>query len=419
MFFQNPFAEEYRGAMPLADRQYSIDFICPPNYGREREAVWAWSDGPYDFSPGLLDTTGSAQKLLTLAFSFDSKSWSTVSIDINAALTAKSIAVTNVTPSSLVTALNADATFKSYFTADCGTQTQNTINPDVLGGTYSYGTGRLKIKQNRPYSQFKFYVVNGGAEELLKFNYKAGVAELPEYFMRHTTIKANSFVDSIGMLVPLTLPIYSMTGGVPGIQANSGVSTAIVVTTIVPVVSQIPNAVDLTDYNVKIINSTCTPDIDSLAPNATTWVIRSYQDNFATNIYNFSIKAGQSQPHVTVGSNHGYWATVANVNVIANARDKNGNLLNYNFYNIQEDYQLLVGRAGIFNFKSIVIDPTGTSPNGTGRPLSVLEYPAGAGVGYLAKKTVYTYAAVGDATPQTVAEVPYILKQVDLITPVI
>ena len=49
----------------------------------------------------------------------------------------------------------------------------------------------------------RFYVVNGGAEEVLKFNGRAGVAELPTWFDRHTIANRIAFTDSMGVLIKL------------------------------------------------------------------------------------------------------------------------------------------------------------------------------------------------------------------------
>lgn len=72
----------------------------------------------------------------------------------------------------------------------------------------------------------------------------------------------------------------------------------------------------------------------------------------------------------------------------------------------QEDWELLAGRSDAFYFRKKAY----TGSNLT----SVIYYPAGAGVGDLAKKIIYTY----DGSNQTgEMEIPYILESGDLITP--
>lgn len=76
---------------------------------------------------------------------------------------------------------------------------------------------------------------------------------------------------------------------------------------------------------------------------------------------------------------------------------------------VLDDWQLLYGRSGIFNFKKQVYD-------GSSRLTSILEYPAGARVGDLAKLTEYQYEGA-DTVASIVTEVPYTLTSGDLVTP--
>jgi len=75
----------------------------------------------------------------------------------------------------------------------------------------------------------------------------------------------------------------------------------------------------------------------------------------------------------------------------------------------KEDYELLAGRSGIFTFKNQTVDISD-------RITEVIEYPAGAKVGDLAKKTVYVYSGA-NKNPIEVTEIPYTLQGADLITP--
>lgn len=73
------------------------------------------------------------------------------------------------------------------------------------------------------------------------------------------------------------------------------------------------------------------------------------------------------------------------------------------------EYALLDGRSGAFMFYKQTVDVNN-------RVTQKIEYPAGAGVGDLAKKTTYSYTLL-QTTPDIIAEVPYVLESGDLITP--
>lgn len=76
---------------------------------------------------------------------------------------------------------------------------------------------------------------------------------------------------------------------------------------------------------------------------------------------------------------------------------------------IRDDWQLLDGRSGLFPFKKLTYD-------GSNRLETIIEYPAGAGVGDLATLTKYQYS--GAATnPNVVTVIPITLASGDLVTP--
>lgn len=78
--------------------------------------------------------------------------------------------------------------------------------------------------------------------------------------------------------------------------------------------------------------------------------------------------------------------------------------------NMLEDWELLRGRAaGIYNFKKQTVD-------GSSRITEIIEYPAGAIVGDLARKTTMTYTGV-NTEPDTICQIPYVLTSGDLVTP--
>ena len=76
----------------------------------------------------------------------------------------------------------------------------------------------------------------------------------------------------------------------------------------------------------------------------------------------------------------------------------------------QEDWQLLRGRAaGIYNFKKQTVD-------GSDRVVEIIEYPAGAVEGDLARKTIYTYTDTNN-NPDQIFQIPHCLEAADLIVP--
>lgn len=81
----------------------------------------------------------------------------------------------------------------------------------------------------------------------------------------------------------------------------------------------------------------------------------------------------------------------------------------FDYTTVQKDWQLLKGRAGLFNFRKQVLD-------GSSRVSYAIDYPAGAAVGDLSKKTDYTYTGAA-TTPSAVMESPYLLTSGDLVTP--
>ena len=76
---------------------------------------------------------------------------------------------------------------------------------------------------------------------------------------------------------------------------------------------------------------------------------------------------------------------------------------------ILADWQLLGGRSTAFEFKSFTYDSSS-------RVTFLLEYPAGANVGDLARLTQYQYSG-SSTNPSQVTEIPYSLTSSDLVTP--
>lgn len=276
-FYQNVFENDFFGHFLLGDRQYVLDFKVPANLNKSMYAC-GWANPPYN-------TVGNTD--LTFNYSLNAgQIWQAfvVTLTSGAAQTADQI----------VADLNANTNFASLFTATViVVQGQNVpLRKVMIQGTTS-------IRE-----RFKFYISNTSAETILRFNQKAGVAQMPSYFERHTIENFiehgpggdNLYPDSLGTIIALTQP---------------------------------------TD--------------------------------------NFYIEA-------------------AGLSTVALA-----------------DYELLAGRSGLFTFKKITVD-------GSNRMTSVIEYPAGAPVGSLAKRTQYTYTGA-NTTPNQITEIPYVMTSGDYVTP--
>lgn len=174
-FFQNPFTSEFIGVWVLGDRQASLDFVCPSNAGRGDEMVVVWAEGPYDLSG--TDDDSNSKDVIGFSLSLNNlDNWT----DIDVTISASSLAST--TPSEIVSSLNADANFSDWFVASLS--------------KFNNNKDRITVKQKLPITKMRFYVRNGRAESVLRFNYKAGIAELPSYFAKHTI--ANSHILPIG-----------------------------------------------------------------------------------------------------------------------------------------------------------------------------------------------------------------------------
>ena len=284
-FFQNPFMSEFRGNWVLGDRHHMPTFIVSGNKGRGEEVVSVWNQSPpYDLSGN--DSDGNSADTLVLRYALRGEhNWATLSIDITSGAASDAA----VTPQEIAAALNANTTFAGFF--------QAVAVPDRFGNTSGPALYRVSIKQKRPITEFRFYVVNGRAEEVLRFNARAGVAELPTYFARHTVDNAiaRAFEDSQGAII--------------GLDTTNNVDSA----------------------------------------------------------------------------------------VINNAVDAYGRSLNLDSTAEREDWELLEGRSGLFEF-TVGLDATTT-----------ITYPAGAKVGDLAKKTI------SDGT--STWNLPYVIQSGDLAPP--
>lgn len=174
-FFQNPFDQEFQGYLPVVDRKTAITFKVPANLNKS-DAQLAWNIGPYDLSS---DTD------LTINYAYDiaPNNWATLVVDISGATPSAT------TVQEIVTILNANVTFADMFLAE----------------VKNYGGGQTVYIRPQPTRKVKvkLYFSNTGAEKKLRFNKRAGVAELPSYFSKHTIDNRFNFEDSVGLLIEL------------------------------------------------------------------------------------------------------------------------------------------------------------------------------------------------------------------------
>jgi len=350
MFFQNPFKEDFKGNWVLGDRQQSITFTCPANKGRGDEHMCTWAVGPYDLSGN--DDDGVSEANLTLYYAYDPnyKFFTPITIDVSAGAASTSA----VTVREIIAALNANTTFFSLFEAS--------LMNDV----------KVLIRHKR--ASMKSYVSNNGAETKLKFNGRAGVAELPIYFLRHTIGNRFTYTDCTASLVPLNHLITAISQASPAAVTSAGHG----LTTGQQIIITGTNSDAVID-GTRTITSTGT-DTFTAAANA-----------------------------ATAAGNRGRYSTLVEAAIINNAVDKDGNTLGYSASSVKDDWTLLDGRSGLFLFKKNTID-------GSSRVTVSIQYPAGAGVGDLAKMIKNTYT--GAATePTNSTEFPYVLTSGDLITP--
>lgn len=173
-FFQNLFDQEYQGYLLLADRKQSLTFKVAPNKNLQAKQV-AWNPSPYDFS-----TTNILQ--FNFAWDEEHKNWASVSIDL------AGVVPSATTAQEVVTKLNANEMFACMYSASV---------------TKFNNLDSVAVTKNSKKQNAKMYFSNSGAETKLRFNKNAGIAELPEYFTRHTITNKLNYSDSAGILVKL------------------------------------------------------------------------------------------------------------------------------------------------------------------------------------------------------------------------
>lgn len=197
MYFQNVFNNDFIGVLVLGDRQLSLNFKIAANKNSSIEMV-SYNPEPYDLS---------ANANLTLNYSRDSgRSWTAFTVNITTA--AANVAAVKVYE--IVTALNANTTFNTLYQAFVIENTRGNF---------------LRIHAIQSREEWKTYVSNSSAESKLRINKKAGVAELPSYFSRHTIANRDVYPDSLAALIELSSPVAGVD---VAIVNEAGLNSAVV-----------------------------------------------------------------------------------------------------------------------------------------------------------------------------------------------
>ena len=213
-YFINPFCSDFEASWVLGDRQHIPKYKCLGNTGRSTTKVMAHNQGPYDLSGNDADGDSNDTLVFNFAKSSNPKGWATLSIDITATATSSSA----VTPSDIVTDLNADSTFGDFFIAEL----------ERFDGDDAINRTRVAIRSLKPETELKFYVSIGRADTVLNFNKYIGVAELPTFFERHTIDNRFTYTDSQNQLIALDPGANTVDANVIDNAINaSGVSLAL------------------------------------------------------------------------------------------------------------------------------------------------------------------------------------------------
>lgn len=340
-FFQNVFNQEFHGYWVLGDRQASLTFKVPAQVSSSDLMLSHYTE-PYDLS-------GDANLTVNYAYDESFKQWSALAINVAGSTPAAT------TAAEIVAALNANVTFSEHFVAST-----KESNSDPAKSVC-----RVLIRGKKNKTNFRSYISNSGAEAKLRFNRKAGVADIPKFFEKHTLDNRYNYVDSQGCLIRLTHPITAAT-----VAGSTSVTST---------------AHGLTSGDViYIVNSNSTPTIDG------------ERTVTVTGANTFTVPVT-----VTVAGTSGEWLSAIEYTIVTDAG------LDYSA--MKEDWELLRGRCDLFEFQKLTVD-------GSSRITQIIQYPAGAQAGDFAKKTVYTYTAAQTA-PDTITQIPYILTSNDLIIP--
>jgi hypothetical protein len=174
-FFQNVFDQEFQGYMVLGDRKLVPTFKVPPNRNTQYKQI-SWNSEPYNLSSG-------SELTFNFCWGPDFLNWASVAIDV-AGADSSATAAREVADN-----LNSDPTFSSMFVASVSN----------MGLGESVVVSKAKEKKQA----VRMYFGNGGAEVALGFNKRSGVADIPDYFGRHTIDNRSKFPDSLGILIRL------------------------------------------------------------------------------------------------------------------------------------------------------------------------------------------------------------------------
>ncbi len=450
-FFQNPFFEDYTGSWVLGDRQQSLSYPVKGNQGRSADMVYAFNKGTVNYTPpayspvtwaagtafyqnqwvgpisgyyyfcSAAGTSGTTAPAWASATTLNSTvTDNTVTWTNMGTVAPLSVSTTNATPSALVLGnkpypsygnelaynlsgndsngttngrklLTINFAYKNFnqyvsyaidLTSTAASAATvfaddmvNALNADAVFSTYFTAAnkeGRLVISSLKP-GQTHFYIQNSGAEEILGFNQRASYGDIPTYFARDTALNVLNYNNSSGSLVQLSFKI-------PAASISAGATSTITC----------PN--NLTAGTNVVIAQTVSGTTTLFGPTPVTGTPSST-----------SFQVGVNIPGTYA---YAFWARAIDANFIAQST------LGVTLANGQDDWKLLKGRSGLFQFQSSTFD--GNSPP---RPLVTLTYPAGAIAGDLAMKTVNNYANSGTgSTPTWQAQVPYTLTAADINT---
>jgi hypothetical protein len=161
-FFQNVFESEFRGSLFSADRRLQSNFKISPNSNSSMYMLAA-NSGPYDL-------TGNTDLSINYAYDPMLLGYATVAVDVSGSDPAAT------TSQEIVSALNSNAIFAENFLA--------VVFKDSL---------LIKGKKDR--ANFKAYISNSDAEQIIGFNAKAPVVELPSYFEKYAIENRFSYQD--------------------------------------------------------------------------------------------------------------------------------------------------------------------------------------------------------------------------------
>jgi hypothetical protein len=163
-FFQNVFDVEFRGTLFGADRQYQTTYKVPASQTR--------GDYLINYSSEPFDLTGKTNLTINYAFDPDLRNYFAITTDV----TSEAADVSAVRVVEVVSALNNDPAFNSYF--KCVKH-----NDFIL------------ITPKKARTTFRIYVSNSSAESVLRFNKKSVVVELPSYFEKYSIDNRFNYPD--------------------------------------------------------------------------------------------------------------------------------------------------------------------------------------------------------------------------------